>query len=331
MIPFNYKNFNYKGISIPSESPFFPTILSVGKEDAVVNFNQGYVFNINDVSLSQGGAIENIVVYNMDQNYTVADQDIFYVKLTTYSKCSPDNPNKQIAIVQSAELIQKTAEEGEPEKEGNIVYIKVCEFKAQGEIKEIYLRENIFWSTNERTIFLHPWQVSKVCDKPDHYNIRAGVVFGKGGSITIPSEFNKNVEANNLIYLQINLSPTGDLINGEFKTGLVVPVDTATEIYREIAIISADGQNFVQLAFEPIRLNDGDTFIVEKYNAVITVDGAYFEQACIPTVTVEETLAETFYVQRGLWHLIEPVGFPVGAIKYKFTYIAPTEEESPPE
>jgi hypothetical protein len=324
MIPFNYKNFNYKGISIPSESPFFPTVLSVGKDNAVVNFNQGYVFNIHNVSLKDGGEIENISVYNMDEDYTVDDGDIFYVKLTIYTKCQE---NKEIFIVESAELVKKTEE---PEKEENIVYIKVCEFDAQGEIKEIYLRENIFWSTDEKTIFLHPWQVTKVCDKQNFYNIRSGVVYGKGGFIVIPSEFNKNVPANNTIYLKINVSATGDLINGEFGNAANMPADTASEIYREIAVISADGEKFSQLAFETIRLNDGDTFIVKRYSAVITVQGAYYMAACEPIVTVEETLEDTFYIQRGLWHSSKPASFPEEATEYKFTYIAPTEEEPPP-
>jgi hypothetical protein len=135
MIPFNYRKFNYKGISFPSETPFFPTVISVGDDDAVVSFNQGYVFNFNDIGLETGDEILPIKVIGMDELKTVVKGDKFYVKLTIEKKSTPNSSNEEINIVVTAELFKTNANLTKVE---NIVYIKVCEFGDQGEIIDIY-------------------------------------------------------------------------------------------------------------------------------------------------------------------------------------------------
>jgi hypothetical protein len=323
MIPFNYRKFNYKGISFPSETPFFPTVISVGDDDAVVSFNQGYVFNFNEIL--------PIKVIGMDELKTVVKGDKFYVKLTIEKKSTPNSSNEEINIVVTAELFKTNANLTKVE---NIVYIKVCEFGDQGEIIDIYLRENIYWNINKSERLIHCWRVTQTPNKDGFFDISGGVVYGKGGFIDVPNDEQRQVADNHFIYLKINTSGLGDIASVQIQSGATIPANTSTEIYREIAKISPNGEEILQLAFEPIRLNDGDTFIVQILPSVISAygDSYYYYSMPIEIIVTNGEPTATFYVQRGLWHTTQPVGFPEGAPIYQVTYNMPTVpvEEPPP-
>ena len=139
----NLRHFPTAGFSIPSESPFYPTIVNQtsGKK---VRFNQGYVFDYQ----SYGEAGINKLAVEMDELYPAEGK--FYVEIKTGPKT---------ARVTSAKLIA-----GEPSLSSNFHYsadrikdgytytngqgefhIPVCSFDENFVIENIYLRENIHW------------------------------------------------------------------------------------------------------------------------------------------------------------------------------------------
>ena len=143
------RTYPYAGISVPSESPFFP-LINGGGDEATVLFNQGYILNINAFGSSMGRNSTDVVKVSMPQTGFIADGD-FYVKIVTPADS---------AKVTSAELTSVTDStlgfasfhyhaknlDDYGVYQGGIgeFYIPVCRL-SKGKIEECYLRENIHW------------------------------------------------------------------------------------------------------------------------------------------------------------------------------------------
>jgi hypothetical protein len=142
---YHLRNFAYAGLSFPSETPFFPVIFNDTGTLRKVKFNQGYVFDYQ--SYGESG-VEKIAV-SMEEEYPAEGK--FYVKISTSAKD---------AAVANAELIKGETNAGKDwhYSADNIgdninVYttglgnfqIPVCSFDTNGNLENVYLRENIHW------------------------------------------------------------------------------------------------------------------------------------------------------------------------------------------
>jgi hypothetical protein len=140
--------FPYQNLSVPNGIPFYPKITQTG-EDITVTFNQGYVFDY--TSAKDGAGVRKIKVTNCDTEYSLSSSNEFYLEIKTTS---------DLANIKSAEVKQGTAEADEKSHYsaknlwGEEVYeknsdgsfkIAMCKIDKDGNIENLYLRENIHW------------------------------------------------------------------------------------------------------------------------------------------------------------------------------------------
>lgn len=115
--------------------------------DAIVNFNQGYVF---DYQAASTVGVNKIKVTDTYIDYSAAGDLEFYVEITT----GPNSAKVTSAVLKQEEIesdeyfhysAKGLADESIAYTDGEGVFrIPVCKIK-DGNIKEIYLRENIHW------------------------------------------------------------------------------------------------------------------------------------------------------------------------------------------
>ena len=141
--------FPYQNLSVPNGIPFYPKITQTGKE-ITVTFNQGYVFDFTSVMGGQG--VKKIMVDGCD-TIRNAKSKSFYLKITT----GTDLANVTSATIQEGEptSTEKShysaknisgGEENEVYKGGAGVFnIPMCKIDGNGNITNLYLRENIHW------------------------------------------------------------------------------------------------------------------------------------------------------------------------------------------
>ena len=147
---YNYHSYIGAGISVPSESPFFPHI-----NGNLVSFNQGFVF---DYQQKESGCMKTIPV-EMGESYNLDDGSIFYVQITTpINSAQVYNASVTQAALPSdesssfhysAENLDGTGLYEYKDKDGLFVF-PMCDFEKDPDtyrwfVKNITLRENIHW------------------------------------------------------------------------------------------------------------------------------------------------------------------------------------------
>jgi hypothetical protein len=268
MKPFGYKNYTYSGIAVSSECPFFPVFNGLNGTLAKINFNQAYVFNYPD--LETGGVVDSIEVSAMNVEWEVAAGDIFYLKLTfsdgvlTEEEVEASATLTDAGKVKSAELVRSNEE---PVDAANILYIKVCEFGDKGAVKEILLRENIYWGgVGGGSEINHPWKVTQ--GTSGTWDYIGGIVHtcGQGVDILVNSS-SVSGEQGYILLKTTRDSVTRNVTAAEVIWSSTVLDSDYTYQYRVLALVDPNGSLFkvLQHQFEEIRI----------YEKLIVVNGTF--------------------------------------------------------
>lgn len=133
----NFRNYASAGLTVLSESPFFPVIYGI-EEEAVVAFNQGYIFNYLETGPSlQGKATQTTTVELLKGEKA---DGTFYLQI-----------NGSGGAIYSAKIVKGTPDSKDDDKD--VINIALCSLK-NGTIEYVYLRENIHLLTT--FAFLRP-------------------------------------------------------------------------------------------------------------------------------------------------------------------------------
>lgn len=270
-IPYNNRDFTYKGFSFPSECPFFPVYKGISGNFSLFNFNQGYVFNYPDSDT--GGEADYIVVSGMTTNWEVSSGDIFYLKLTLSSGVVPELPPEEqdpnvetVQIpkgkVETAELIQVSLDDDETvilADTPNVFFIKVCSFGADGSIDEIFLRENIHWNGNgSGSEIIHPWKITEGTS-PNTWDVRGGYIYDHNNVAILVADTTVEIEAG-YICLAIarnessRVIETAGLLVPTIGTFLVIPTSTQYTQYFVLGQVGDSTNPIIQMQFQEIKV-----------------------------------------------------------------------------
>lgn len=242
---FNLRSFPYAGISVPSESPFFPVVFD-DNGSKKVRFNQGYVFDYGS-SLGGTGSPVNKITVEMDDDYPA--QDKFHVKIITSGGTT---------------VASATLETGEFSSTTDGEYgVEVCSFGEDGNIENTYLRENIHWR-NPSSSIIHDWKTVKTGDTS---------VSVSGGTITEPFLYVDGVSltasSNGFVLLKISRdSSSRAIISTEILFNSDVTTSDYPDQYIPLAFIfTSEGKitDVVQLKFEELHI----------FESLVVVDGEF--------------------------------------------------------
>lgn len=232
---FNLRSFPYAGISVPSESPFFPVVFD-DNGTKKVRFNQGYVFDYG-ASLGGEGSPVNKITVEMDEDYPATGK--FHVKIVTSGGTT---------------VTSATLEEGEFTSTTEGEYgVEVCSFGEDGNIEGSFLRENIHWRNPSSSID-HQWKVAKTGDT---------TVSALGGIITEPLltvDAVSSVSATSAGYIVLKITRDASsraITATAIEFAADVPESLYSDQYIPLAIINfAEGKitGVRQLKFEELHI-----------------------------------------------------------------------------
>lgn len=187
-----------QNVIVPNVTPFCPSIIEGEGAETMIAFNQGYIFNYQDIDL-ENGTVKKIKVEECSpKTFTATGK--FFVKII-----APEGKITSAIIVQEANGSEVFHYSAKNLPNGGDVYlsgqgeffIPICEFDDNGNLKAHHLRENIHWqktnyeSVGEGEQVLYSWgdSVSQFADGSVKFR---SCVAGSGILIT-PSEDAKSL------------------------------------------------------------------------------------------------------------------------------------------